>query len=351
MPLLLPLLKRSRVPAKNLQPAHDHSRMIAEATEPHMAAAVRAALGGLRASLTPEVIGRGLQRGDLWGSLQPQMAQFQTALGTSKIFLANAHLQAGTLAARNLLVRKADVSIDLSTLPDPTQAALDGYDFGLIQQLTDDVRASIADAVGDGIRQGYPPWKIAQRIRDTVGLTDRQAAAVENYRSMLENGNPDALDRALRDQRSDSTVEASIAGLRQLTQDQTDRLVSGYEDRYIAYRATTIARYETLRASNQGTFDAVQSAIDDGTLDPSRVTKTWLIADDELTCDRCRSIVEFQPDGVPMDQPFQWASSPKTRRGIPETGYIDIAPLHPACRCTNGYSVDGGEEIDDDDGF
>lgn len=343
MSLVVKRVKHAHLPAHVRQSPHDPLLLVAKATQPHLAAAFRRAFAELKTRLDDRFVHRAMTSGNLLNALAPALDAFKTALQGTKVFLANSHLQGHTITKDQIngTVRKAVVQFDLDTLPQSTQDALDGYDFDLIQQVTDDVRDSISATIQRGISNGWAPAKMARQIRGSIGLTDSQSQAVDNYRNLLENGSPDALTRQLRDFRFDGTVQDAVDGLRTLAPDQVDAMVGRYEDRYVAFRADTIARSEALRAANGGAYDAIQQAIDDGTLDPDSVYAVWQISDDELTCDKCRSIVDEQPDGVPYGTPFRWNTVPKTKRGRGQSGEVMYPGLHPLCRCTIAFRIEG----------
>jgi hypothetical protein len=222
-------------------------------------------------------------------------------------------------------INKASLGFSFGQLASPVQEEADAHAAQFVREIGEDTRATLAAAIQRGVREGLPPRETARLMRESVGLTTSQAAAVQNYRRLLETGSPEALQRALRDQRFD--VEP--ADLMKLTPDQIDARVDAYRRRFMVYRANTIARYETLQASNAGGMSAVQSAVQTGTLPPT-TRKIWQIAKDEITCQRCRSIPHLQPKGVGLDDPFRWHAGK-------HSGEIQFAPLHPNCRCTNAY--------------
>ena len=232
------------------------------------------------------------------------------------------------------------IRFDLAN-PQIAQAAAN-YRADLIKGLSDTAQQSVQLALVQGISQGLPPADIARNIRDVVGLSPQLAQAVINYRTALENKDSSALDRTLRDKRFDSTLTAHVTDGTELTQDQIDTQVQRYADRALAYRATTIARTEAIRAANLGGYNSVQAAIDSGDISADQVRRFWLVADDEKTCPVCTSIPDMNPDGVAMDEPF---ASIK--------GFFDMPPdPHPNCRCTLTYSVSGsgdnfGPPLDD----
>lgn len=85
------------------------------------------------------------------------------------------------------------------------------------------------------------------------------------------------------------------------------------------YRAETIARTETIRASNAASEMAyIQSGVVEG--------KQWLVTDDEITCDRCMPL-----NGIVVglgENFFEGEDSDNPYNDVP------YPPLHPRCRCT-----------------
>jgi hypothetical protein len=195
-----------------------------------------------------------------------------------------------------------------------------------VREIGGDTRTTLNSVMRDAVARGLGPPETARAMRESIGLTVSQANAVQNYRRLLTAGDPAAAARALHDQRYGLDVA-------NLTPEQIDARVDAYRRRYVAYRATTIARTETLRASNSGAVSVIQSAVKSGAL-PRGTVKTWMVAKDERTCARCLSIPKIQPDGVPVDEPFAWHAGN-------QDGQIMLAPLHPDCRCTNSFRVIG----------
>ena len=219
------------------------------------------------------------------------------------------------------------LSFSFGRLADPVQEEADKHAAEFVREIGEDTRTTLAAMIQRGVNEGLPPRQTAGLMRDSVGLTVSQANAVQNYRRLLETGSPEAQERALRDENYD----VAPGGLANLTPEQIDARVDAYRRRYVMYRATNIARTETLQASNAGGMSAVQSAIRAGTISKtSRVL--WKIAKDERTCPRCLSIVRLQPEGVKVGDLFKW------REGK-HSGEIAFAPLHSSCRCTNAYRI------------
>jgi hypothetical protein len=132
-----------------------------------------------------------------------------------------------------------------------------------------------------------------------------------------------ALDLALRDGRYDPSVLSAINNKTTLSQDKIDAMVDRYAQRSLNYRAITIARTETLRASNWGQLESWNQAAAQGLLNKNTVRRMWLTAEDERTCQICEPIPDMNPDGVALDEDFD----------TPD-GAITIPPAHVSCRCT-----------------
>lgn len=210
---------------------------------------------------------------------------------------------------------------------DPLVAA--GQLSGAQQTFIGSILGSSADTVREqlieGVRAGADPETVAESLKSVIGLTPRQAKAVSNFRRLLEQGNPDALNRALRDQRFDATVRSWADGA-PVNAERVDVMVERYAARSLAYRAQTIARNESIQATTGGIRDAYVQAINSGRLRPDEVTRRWLVVFDERLCPICASIPILNPGGVGVLQPY-----------ISATGPIMAPRAHVNCRCTESY--------------
>jgi len=248
-----------------------------------------------------------------------------------EIFAAGAHAEITQLG--KVPVRKQTVGADMAfdLMNQRAVNFLDGYVFNLIKGISNQSKLAIQDVLVKAFRQGGNPYDQARLIRDSIGLTQAQALAVQNYRDMLESGVPSqmqaAVDRALASGKWDRSVASAIANNKALPQDMIDRMVSAYASRSLNYRAEMIARTETSRASNAGQQEAWDQAVDQGLLDPKTTLKVWIAAED--CCDDCGDVADA--DGVPIDDMFDTSDGP-----------LDGPPLHPNCRC--GMSLEFSED-------
>ena len=216
--------------------------------------------------------------------------------------------QAGAQNAANELPSRIKLNTAFDLLNPRSIEFIQNYSFHLIQQITEESRASIRQALLRAFQEGGHPFQQARWIRDSIGLTTRQEKAVANYRRMLEGTSPHhSLTRALRDRRYDASVRAG-----RLDQDRIDRMVSRYRERYVQYRAQTIARTETVRAANRGQREIWKQAQEQGELDPDEYERVWIVSGDKDTCDDCDAL---DGETVGLDEEFP--------DGDP--------PLHPDC--------------------
>lgn len=169
----------------------------------------------------------------------------------------------------------------------------------LVTQVTDETKKAIRGVVLDGFTSGYPPREMAVKIRDLVGLTERDARAALNYWERLSQ-------------------EADLSAAR------VDAMVDTYERQMLRRRALVIARNETITASNQGAYASWKVAQDDGYLLPE-TKRVWIAAEkSDRTCPIC---MDFHGQEAGMNEEFV-SKSGKHRRMFPTA--------HIQCRCAQG---------------
>lgn len=172
----------------------------------------------------------------------------------------------------------------------------------LIKDLTAESKEALRDYISQAAADGLAPGTITDQIRDVIGLTGKDAQAVETYRQELidkwtqEKGVPDA--EAL-----DSIMQN----------------VDDYISEKLDARAETIARTELTNAEARGKELAWEDAIDKGLIAEENIKITWHTEDEP--CDECEPMDEMT---ITYDQ--DWP------------GGMEI-PVHPNCRCTEEYEV------------
>ena len=215
------------------------------------------------------------------------------------------------------------------------------YKLNLIQKVSQNTIEAIRQSVAQDLIDGVNPRQTAKNFRDNLGLTPKQEQAVRNYRKSLETLDRDALNRNLRDKRFDRTVLRAIDKDTPLSEEQIDKFVNRYRQRYINYRAETIARTESLRAVNVGNEAAIQQLIQNGGVDLDIVRKHWVFTRDKRTRNGHRRIPKMNPDGVRLDEQFQTPLGPLRFPGDPN----GTAENTIQCRCRLRYTIIDEEGI------
>jgi hypothetical protein len=210
----------------------------------------------------------------------PQEAAEAAINAANKAREAAAEAQTAKQTALDLenLARGLRPSVGISFDPTNPRAAATAQElaYNFIREVTDEQRDVVRTALANALAEGKHPKTAARDIADSIGLTAKQQQAVMNYRTSLENGSKSALDRALRDKRFDPTVKRARATDTPLTPEQIDRMVDRYRERYIDYRADTIALTESTAATSAANHEAMYQTIEAADIDPDTgIEKRW----------------------------------------------------------------------------
>lgn len=195
---------------------------------------------------------------------------------------------ASTASAIEPTFRRIAPRIAISFNPAHPRAAaqMERQTLSLISRITDDQRTSVRNALTEALQDGAGPRKAATAYRDAIGLTDNQRRAVNRYRTLLEAGSIEALDRGLADRRyaprSDS-LSARQEYMDNLSQADIDRMVSAYERKYIKYRSEVIARTETTQTLNAANEEAFAQAMEEAGIGDEYIERTWQFSHDNRT--------------------------------------------------------------------
>lgn len=183
----------------------------------------------------------------------------------------------------------------------------------LITEIGPETLAAVRELIALGISEGIPPRKLAQQIRDAVGLRSDQMRAIENLRARMAAAKPGDL------------VKAGKTSIRIPRGGATDALIdqrSGeYAKRLKQQRALLVARTETLTASNRGQKELWLQAQDSGQL-PDDIEREWIVTPDERLRPK-HALLAGQRRKV--NEPFQTAEGEEIEPGE-----------EPACRCVAG---------------
>jgi len=165
----------------------------------------------------------------------------------------------------------------------------------LIRELTQGQASTINALLRHQVFQSVTsPYQLARLLRAFVGLLEREARAVANYRA-----------------------ELSAQGL---GVEKIEKLADRYATFLLNARAERIARTEPASAFCFGQWEGVRQMRDAGFVE--EVRKEWLTADDERTCTECGAL---DGETVGLDEEFS-------------IGVLH-PPAHVQCRCDVGYSA------------
>jgi hypothetical protein len=217
-----------------------------------------------------------------------------------------------------------------------TLSYLRTHEMNLIREMTAQALASVKDAIIRGQREGRNPRSTALDVRQFIGLTQRQSTAVMNYRLALEQMDRDAMRRELRDKRFDTTVLQSILDGKPMSPEKINRMVERYREKYLSYRATTIARTEALRAANGGTHLAWSQQVKNGRVPLGAIRRQWYHSHDLRVRNSHLRIPGMNKNGVGLNEPFKSPLGPILYPGDIEADAANTIN----CRCTVIFNVD-----------
>lgn len=159
---------------------------------------------------------------------------------------------------------------------------------GLITNTTDDMQAAVRDVIADGYAFGRKLDVIArdivgrvgpsgQRSGGIVGLSRQQTQWLINLRRKLAYGDyRGALDMTLlKDKRLRAMIEKAMKDGRELSAAQMDRIVQNYERNALMSRGLTIARTETLKAIEEGKYEAWKQGLEKTGVPEQFIIREW----------------------------------------------------------------------------
>ncbi len=180
----------------------------------------------------------------------------------------------------------------------------------LVTRVSKETKAAIRQIVFEAIRDGDAPAVSRRLIRQTLGLTQRDAIAVKRV-------------RASRLATANTPRQVGIA----------ERGIEAYSRQLLNARAMNIARTETMFAGNAGRVLGWKQMAREGLIDGTRFRQRWLVTNDDRLCPRC---APMSGKLVALGGRFE-----ENERGVLPSARVPVAgdttehpPLHPRCRCT-----------------
>jgi hypothetical protein len=305
----------------------------ADRMEPRIAEAFLGALDRLRERMPVEEIAARLQAGGVEGvvELLPEDA-IGNDMQEVRAAITAAVVQGGEVAAEitpPAVGPQGRTDFVFNVANPRTQEMAERITSTRIREITQDVQDSIRETVTEGVTAGRNPRDTARTVRESIGLTRRQAQSVQNYRRALETGDADALRRELRDRRFDATVRRLIDG-QQVDQGKIDRMVERYRERLVRHRSEVIARTESTRAIQGGQKAFMEQQIEEGRIERRQLRRFWHTSRDEKVRSSHRQIPSMNPNGVAQDEAFRTPLGPLEFPGDPSGSAENTIN----CRCT-----------------
>ncbi len=209
---------------------------------------------------------------------------------------------AAGLSAAEALRGQVDTLFDFNLANQRAVTDLQSTRLRLVREFGREQRLATQVFLEEAFARGAAPINQARALKRSIGLTEHQARAVVNFRKLLEERDPAALTRALRDRRFDPSINRAISTRTPLTTTQINRQVERYRERSIARRAQTIAETESLRAASAADAALWDDAVLNGVVDEADIENTWRTSKRKNRRDWHKSMEgQKRPHGVPFE--------------------------------------------------
>jgi len=182
-------------------------------------------------------------------------------------------------------------------------------------------KRAIKEIMHQAFEQGLPPRTAARLVRAKIGLSEGQADAVMKVRKELASASDELV------MMGKMRVRVPSGGL---SVSRVEELTDRYSTRALNYRARTIARTETIAASNEGQRQLWEQATDQGLLTGNEL-REWIVTPDDRLCEICESM--------------EGALAGITDKFETDLGELMGPPLHPNCRCAVGLTDKTDKEV------
>lgn len=161
----------------------------------------------------------------------------------------------------------------------------------IVTQISEESRQAIRDLVQRSYDKSIPAQTLARMIRQSIGLTSRDALAVTRRRALLiaEGKKPELVER----------------------------LTERYAAQLLRRRAEMIAKTELIKAETEGQLALWRQQAEAGFINGNLAGVSWIVTPDDRLCQRCSPL---EGEIVGLGQLFE--------------GGVTGPPLHPSCRCT-----------------
>lgn len=277
---------------ENKPPDWEKLHQIADKMAPTMRNAFLKAVAALQGSIVLSQVEAALSTGNVEAAMGSiDWPVLVTEIAVVETILSGVAERAGVVGAESLATNMGiGYGFDLVN-----EAAVDWakqHAGELITEITEESRKAIRAIIVDAIENGGHPRDTAIKIRQYIGLTEKDSRAVLNYWKKLS-------------QESDLSAK------------QVNDMADSYARKLLRDRAETIARTETINASANGQRKLWEKAAANGDL--KGFERKWIVTPDDRLCVRCSAM---KGQRAPIGGTYQNGSNGPT--------------LHPRCRCAEG---------------
>jgi DNA-binding XRE family transcriptional regulator len=233
------------------------------------------------------------------GRIQEALALAQDIAPGISSTLEQVYLAAG-LSSAEVLRSQVDTLFDFNLANSRAVNDLRLTRLRLVREFAREQALATTEMLADAFARGLSPIEQARELKRSIGLTRNQAQIVRNYRRNLERNSSQALGRALRDRRFDPSVRRAIRTGQPLSTAQIDRMVARYQQRWVQFRAQTIAVTESRRAASAADAEFWTQAVEDGVVPADAIDSIWRISPPNVRASHQAMRGQRRPFGEPF---------------------------------------------------
>lgn len=291
--------------------------------------ALRSMVAAVGASLSADEMARIYEAGGLAALTDYIMERMRANLAPVRDALQDVFIQSGRLSA-SILADSQDIPAHFALTDEATVQALSSLVTDIEAALTRQVGDMVGSVASRGRLIGESLDQVIADVKSSIGLSERDAQAVTNYRRALETADREALRRELRDRRFDRSIDAAFRDARAIPKDQVDVMASRYRERMVGYRRGMGARLGSLRAIHQADYMFWLQSVRDGLVREEDIARFWSYIHDNRVRHAHMTIPRFNPEGVGLRTPFRSELGPILYPGDPAAAAANVW----GCRCT-----------------
>ena len=236
--------------------------------------------------------------------------------------IVDAGVEAGRTAKVKADYRTAAVTMSFEKTNPMATSAAKMHAGELIKDFSEEQVQALRMLMERSFVEKIAPRKTAQLMRSNIGLHEKYSDAVVNAYNRMQFAEPGGLVKIGKQyfRVPDNGFSA----------DRVGELADRYASVLLNKRALTIARTETMRASNEGQRQLWLQATENGLLEGNEY-RMWILTPDDRLCEICE---QMEGALARIGDQFELPSGEK----------VDNPPAHPNCRCAQGLTDKVPEE-------